>query len=145
MREEVLERDGDLKELMATRAYRERETLALTALYHLSWARYQMSQLVPANAPTREQLLRSAVDGFTEFVYVNEIPEIYGDCLYGRALAFHALGETRKATEDLQEVLDLGPSNRAYSRARSTLEALRRGKPTEPPRPWTERRRSSIV
>jgi len=135
MREEVLERDGDLKELMATRAYRERETLALTALYHLSWARYQMSQLVPANAPTREQLLRSAVDGFTEFVYVNEIPEIYGDCLYGRALAFHALGETRKATEDLQEVLDLGPSNRAYSRARSTLEALRRGKPTEPPAP----------
>ena len=135
MREEVLVRDGNLQELLATRPYRERETLALTALYHLSWARYQLSQLLSGDARAREQLLRSAVRGFTEFVFVNEIPEVYGDCLYGRALAFQALGETRRAIEDLEDVLELGSRDRTYARARSALEAVRRGEPIREKKP----------
>lgn len=135
MRQAVLERDDDLQAFLKTPAYRERETLALTALYHLSWARYQRTIHPSRDKRAQQQLLRQAVRGFTEFVYVNEIPELYGDCLYGRALAFRALGETGKAREDLQAVLDLGPKHPAHARARVALDAIRRGKPIEMSRP----------
>jgi tetratricopeptide (TPR) repeat protein len=135
MRNDVLERDGDLEGLLAAPAYRERETIALTALYHLSWARYQQSQTLPPASSTRRALLQQAVRGFTEFVYVNEIPQVYGDCLYGRALAFHALGQTQNATADLQAVVNLGPKHPSYARARAALDAVRSGKPIKAPAP----------
>ncbi len=131
MRQAAIDRDEDIAPLLASPPYKEREVLALTALYHLSWARYRKAQLLPGGAPERRTLLREAVRGFTEFVYVNEIPALYGDCLYGRGLAFQALGEMGKAREDLQAVVDLGPRNPAHGRARVALEAIRRGKPIE--------------
>ena len=131
MRQAALDRDEDIEPLLASPAYKDRQVLALTALYHLSWARYRKAQLLPANAPERRTALRDAVRGFTEFVYVNEIPALYGDCLYGRGLAFHALGETTKAKEDLEAVVELGRRNPAYERARVALEAVRRGKPID--------------
>jgi tetratricopeptide (TPR) repeat protein len=131
MRQGAIDRDEDIAPLLASPAYKDREVLALTALYHLSWARYRKAQLLPGGAPERRTLLREAVRGFTEFVYVNEIPALYGDCLYGRGLAFQALGEMGKAREDLQAVVDLGPRNPAHARARVALEAIRRGKPIE--------------
>jgi tetratricopeptide (TPR) repeat protein len=136
MRQAVIERDDDVETLLRSAAYRERETLALTALYYLSWARYQQANLLPGSAPGRRELLRKAVRGFTEFVYVNEIPALYGDCLYGRALAFHALGETGNAKADLQAIVELGSRNPAYGRARAALDAIARGRslgaPTQP-------------
>jgi tetratricopeptide (TPR) repeat protein len=131
MRQATLDRDEDIEPLLASPAYKEREILALTALYHLSWARYRTAQLLPVAAPERRTLLGEVVRGFSEFVYVNEIPALYGDCLYGRGLAFHALGETAKAREDLEAVVELGRRNPAYERARVALEAIRRGKPID--------------
>jgi tetratricopeptide (TPR) repeat protein len=133
MRNEVLERDGDLEGLLASRAYRDRETLQLTALYHLSWARYQQAQTMPAGSSARRTLLRHAVRGFTEFVYVNEVSQVYGDCLYGRGLAFYALGQTQNARADLQAVIDLGSKHASYARARAALSAVRSGKPVTAP------------
>ncbi len=131
MRGAVLERDEDLQALLESPAFRDRQVLALTALYSLSWVRYRQATLRGTGAPERRALLEQAIRGFTEFVYVNEIPDLYGDCLYGRALAFHALGERNKAVADLEAVLELGSRHPAYERARTALTAVRTGKPIE--------------
>jgi len=133
MRNEVLERDGDLEALLASRAYRDRETLQLTALYHLSWARYQQALTMSSGSNTRRTLLRQAVRGFTEFVYVNEVSQVYGDCLYGRGLAFYALGQNQNAAADLQAVINLGSKHPSHTRARAALSAVRSGKPIRAP------------
>jgi tetratricopeptide (TPR) repeat protein len=130
-RRAVLERDEDPQTLLQNPGFRERQALALTALYYLSWVRYRQATLAPAGAADRRRLLEQAVHGFTEFVYVNEIPDLYGDCLYGRALAFHALGRRRDAVADLEAVLELGARHPAHARARAALAAVRAGKPVD--------------
>jgi hypothetical protein len=55
---------------------------------------------------------------------VNEVPEIYGESLYGRGLAFLDLGDTTKAMEDLRAAAEEPGSG---PRARAALaEAQRR-------------------
>ena len=41
MRDEVIERDGDLEELYRSPRWREPEINSLVAAYHLAWVRYQ--------------------------------------------------------------------------------------------------------
>ena len=55
-----------------------------------------------ADATKKKELLRQAVEGFTQFLLVNDVPEIYGESLYGRGLAFLDLGETQKAIANFQ-------------------------------------------
>ncbi len=122
MREDVMERDGDLDELYRTPRWRDPEVMSLVATYHLAWVRYQGAQLVSDTA-RKKALLRQAVDGFSQFLLVNEVPEIYAESLYGRGLAFLDLGETAKAIEDLTAAAD---EPRAGTKARAALEEARR-------------------
>jgi len=100
MRDEVIEHDGDLDELYRSPRWRDPEVMSLVAAYHLAWIRYQAAQLT-GDAAKKKALLQKAVEGFSQFLLVNDVPEIYGDSLLGRGLAFLDLGDTAKAIEDL--------------------------------------------
>ncbi|HYR97166.1 MAG TPA: hypothetical protein VEM57_10540, partial [Candidatus Binatus sp.] len=122
MRDEVMERDGDLEELYRSPRWRDPEIMSLVAAYHLAWVRYQGAQLVGEPAKKRA-LLQKAIEGFSQFLLVNEVPEIYADSLYGRGLAFLDLGETAKAIEDLAAAAE---EPRVGAKARAALEEARR-------------------
>jgi tetratricopeptide (TPR) repeat protein len=122
MRDEVIERDGDLDELYRSPRWRDPEIMSLVAAYHLAWVRYQGAQLVGEPAKKRA-LLQKAIEGFSRFLLVNEVPEIYADSLYGRGLAFLDLGENAKAIEDLGAAAE---EPRVAAKARAALEEARR-------------------
>jgi TolA-binding protein len=122
MRDEVMERDGDLEELYRSSRWRDPEIASLVATYHLAWVRYQAAQLT-GDAARKKALLEQAVEGFSQFLLVNEVPEIYGESLYGRGLAFLDLGERSKAIEDLQAAVE---EPRVAAKARPALEEARR-------------------
>ncbi|TMA97873.1 MAG: hypothetical protein E6J70_15020 [Deltaproteobacteria bacterium] len=124
MRQEVMDRDGDLEELYRSSRWREPEIMSLVATYHLAWVRYQGAQLA-GDPARRKDLLQKAVRGFSQFLLVNEVPEIYAESLYGRGLAFLDLGETAKAVEDLEAATQAGAPAVA-GKARAALEEARR-------------------
>src|SRR5262249_6237825 len=72
-------------------------------------------------------------EGFSQFLIVNEVPEIYAESLYGRGLAFLDLGDQAKAMADLQAAAD-DPHTATKAKA-ALAEARRRtsGGKTEPP------------
>ncbi len=122
MRDEVIERDGDLEELYRSPRWRDPEIMSLVAAYHLAWVRYQGAQLIGDTAK-KKALLQKSIEGFSQFLLVNEVPEIYADSLLGRGLAFLDLGETAKAIEDLTAAAD---EPRVAGKARPALEEARR-------------------
>jgi tetratricopeptide (TPR) repeat protein len=122
MRDEVMERDGDIEELYRSPRWREPEIASLVATYHLAWVRYQAAQLT-GDPAKKKKLLEQAAEGFSQFLVVNEVPEIYGESLYGRGLAFLDLGERGKAIEDLQAAVE---QPRVAAKARAALEEARR-------------------
>ena len=122
MRDEVIERDGDLEELFRSPRFREPEVMSLVAAYHLAWVRYH-GALLTGDAAKKKALLQKAVEGFSQFLLVNEVPEIYADSLYGRGLAFLELGDTAKAIEDLSAAAE---TPQVGAKARAALEEARR-------------------
>jgi tetratricopeptide (TPR) repeat protein len=132
MRDEVAEADGDLEALYGSARWREPQIAALVATYHLAWVRYQAAQLT-GDAAKKKDLLRQAAAGFSQFLVVNEVPEIYSESLYGRGLAFMDLGDYKKAIEDLSAAVEEG---RVSAKARPALEEAKRRaagkKPGEP-------------
>jgi len=121
-REDVLDRDGDLEALYRDPRWRDPEIMSLVATYHLAWIRYQGAQLVTEPA-RKKALLHQAVEGFSQFLLVNEVPEIYAESLYGRGLAFLDLGEHAKAIEDLTAAVNEG---RVGAKAQAALDEARR-------------------
>ncbi len=122
LRDEVTEQDGDLEALYKSARWRDPEIAALVVTYHLAWVRYQGAQLT-GDAAKKTQLLREAADGFSKFLVVNEVPEIYSESLYGRGLAFLDLGEYPKAIEDLTAATN---EARVATKARAALDEARR-------------------
>src|SRR5439155_255764 len=122
MRDEVIERDGDLEELFRSPRFREPEVMSLVAAYHLAWVRYH-GALLTGDAAKKKALLQKAVEGFSQFLLVNEVSEIYADSLYGRGLAFLELGDTAKAIEDLSAAAE---TPQVGAKARAALEEARR-------------------
>jgi len=136
MREDVIDRDGDLEALYESPRYREPEVASLVLAYHLSWVRYQGAQLT-TDKKKRSALLRQAVEGFSQFTIVDDVPEIYAESLYGRGLSFMDLGDYGKAIADLQAAAGLSRTGR---KAKTALDEARRlaagGKrATAPPTP----------
>src|SRR5439155_6260304 len=64
MRQDVMDRDGDLEELYRSSRWRETEIMSLVVTYHLAWVRYQRAQLA-GDAARRKDLLQKAVRGFS--------------------------------------------------------------------------------
>jgi tetratricopeptide (TPR) repeat protein len=122
MRDEVSEGEGDLEALFQSARFRDPQVMQLVATYHLAWVRYQGAQLV-GDATRKKALLRDAAEGFTQFLLVHEVPEIYAESLYGRGLAFLDLGDTAKAIEDLSAAAQ---EPRMAGKARAALEEAKR-------------------
>ena len=122
MRDDVMEREGDLEELYKSPRWREPEIQSLVATYHLAWVRYQGAQLT-RDAAKKKQLLQQAAEGFSQFLLVNEVPEIFAESLYGRGLAFLDMGDYAKAIEDLTAAAD---EPRVASKAKAALAEARR-------------------
>lgn len=133
MREDVIDRDGDLEALYDSPRFREPEVASLVLAYHLAWIRYQGAQLTN-DASRRKALLRQAVEGFSEFTIVDEVPEIYAESLYGRGLAFMDLGDYTKAIADLKAAAGLSRTAGKAKKALAEAERLARGgKPVAAP------------
>lgn len=122
MREAVIDQDGDLEALYESPRYREPEVASLVLAYHLAWVRYQGAQLT-TDKGRKTKLLRDAVEGFSQFTIVDEVPEIYAESLYGRGLAFMDLGEHSKAIADLEGAARLP---RTAAKAKTALTEARR-------------------
>jgi tetratricopeptide (TPR) repeat protein len=121
MREKVMEQDGDLEELYRSQRWREQEIGSLVITYHLAWVRFQGAAL--SDPARRKPLLQKAVEGFSQFLMVNEVPDIYAESLYGRGLAFMELGEYAKATEDLTAA---AAESSTAGKAKAALEETKR-------------------
>jgi tetratricopeptide (TPR) repeat protein len=132
LQDEVSDAEGDVAALYNSARWREPQVATLVATYHLAWVRYQAAQLT-GDAAKKKDLLRQAASGFSQFLLVNEVPEIYAESLYGRGLAFMDLGDYKRAIEDLTAAVEEG---RVSAKARPALEEARRRaagkKPGEP-------------
>jgi hypothetical protein len=94
MRDDVMERDGDVEGLYRESRWREPEIASLVITYHLAWVRYQGAQLT-TDQKRKNALLDKAVEGFSQFLVVNEVPEVYAESQYGRGLAFLDMGNSQ--------------------------------------------------
>jgi TolA-binding protein len=127
MRDEVTDRDGDVEALYRESRWRETEIASLVVTYHLAWVRYQGAQLT-TDPKRKNTLLDKAAEGFSQFLVVNEVPEVYAESQYGRGLAFLDLGNYSQAREDL-EAAAKNPHTAAKAKAAlAELERKQTGK-----------------
>jgi TolA-binding protein len=122
MRDEVMERDGDVEALYRESRWRNTEVAALVVTYHLAWVRYQGAQLT-TDGKRKNQLLDKAIEGFSAFLVVNEVPEVYAESQYGRGLAFLDMGNYSQAREDLEAA---AKDPRTAGKAKAALGELER-------------------
>jgi tetratricopeptide (TPR) repeat protein len=122
MRDQVMEHDGDVEALYREGRWRDPEVASLVVTYHLAWVRYQGAQLT-SDQKRKNALLDRAIEGFSQFLVVNEVPEIYAESQYGRGLAFLDLGNLGQAREDLEAA---AKDPRTASKAKAALGELER-------------------
>jgi TolA-binding protein len=122
MRDDVMERDGDVEALYRESRWRETEIASLVITYHLAWVRYQGAQLT-TDAKRKNQLLDKAIEGFSAFLVVNEVPEVYAESQYGRGLSFLDMGNYPQAREDLEAA---AKDPRTAGKAKAALAELDR-------------------
>jgi tetratricopeptide (TPR) repeat protein len=122
MRDDVMERDGDVEGLYRESRWREPEIASLVITYHLAWVRYQGAQLT-TDQKRKNALLDRAVEGFSQFLVVNEVPEVYAESQYGRGLAFLDMGNFSQAREDLEAA---AKDPRTSAKAKAALAELDR-------------------
>jgi tetratricopeptide (TPR) repeat protein len=113
---------------------RQLEIASLIVSYHLAWVRYQGAQLV--DDPGRKRtLLENAVDGFSKFTSLKEVPEVYAESLYGRGLSYMDLSDWANARQDLRAAAGLARTAAKAKAALAEVDRKESGKPAEPERP----------
>ena len=120
---------------------RQLEIESLIVSYHLAWVRYQGAQLVD-DAGRKRTLLENAVDGFSKFTDMKEVPEVYAESLYGRGLAAMDLGDWANARQDLRAAAGLSRTAAKAKAALAEVDRKESGKPSRP-RPRIPIRRCS--
>jgi outer membrane protein assembly factor BamD (BamD/ComL family) len=113
---------------------RQLEIESLIVSYHLAWVRYQGAQLVD-DAGRKRTLLENAVDGFSKFTDMKEVPEVYAESLYGRGLAAMDLGDWANARQDLRAAAGLSRTAAKAKAALAEVDRKESGKPAEPEAP----------
>ncbi len=106
---------------------------SLIVTYHLAWVRYQGAQLVD-DAGRKRTLLENAVDGFSKFTDMKEVPEVYAESLYGRGLAYMDMGDWTNARQDLRAAAGLSRTATKAKAALAEVDRKESGKP-EPAAP----------
>jgi tetratricopeptide (TPR) repeat protein len=113
---------------------RQLEIQSLIVSYHLAWVRYQGAQLVD-DAGRKRTLLDNAVDGFSKFTDMKEVPEVYAESLYGRGLAYMDMGDWANARKDLRAAAGLSRTAEKAKAALAEVDRKESGKPAEPEPP----------
>jgi TolA-binding protein len=106
---------------------------SLVVNYHLAWVRYQGAQLVD-DASRKRTLLENAVDGFSKFTALKQVPEVYAESLYGRGLAYMDLSDWANAREDLRAAAALSRTGAKAKAALAEVDRRASGKPARPAR-----------
>jgi tetratricopeptide (TPR) repeat protein len=139
MREQVVDADGDVDALYQSSRWRDPEVESFVVAYHLAWVRYQGAQLTDDKAK-KKRLLEDAIDGFSKFLVMEEVQDIYAESLYGRGLAYMDAGNYKSAIDDLGEAA--GKAQTRTKAQAALAEAKRRAggqfAPTPPPPPDPE-------
>ncbi|MFQ5477122.1 MAG: tetratricopeptide repeat protein [Candidatus Binatia bacterium] len=120
MQDEVIRVDGDLEAVQDSRAWQDRELLALRLLYRLNWVRYEIAMRFETGTAKRTRLLEQAAEGFVEFMAGGD-SELTAESLYGHGLALKAQRQYRAAADDLRAALDYDPDSEIASRVRFAL------------------------
>ena len=108
--------------------YDQPEQIALTALYPLSWLRYQGALLYAEEPSLARPLLNQAIDGFTNSTLLIVSPELVRENILGRAFCERELGkydrsEYGHAIADFRQVMRDGYGTRQYRAAEQGLAA----------------------
>ncbi len=107
---------------------RQFEVDRLIVEYHLAWVRYQAAQLVE-EAGRKGALLDNAIDGFSRFAEMKNVPEVYAESLYGRGLAYMDRGDWGNARRDLRAASGLGKTGARAKAALAEVDRRESGKP----------------
>lgn len=102
--------------------------------YHLAWVRYQAADLVE-EAGKKGALLDNAVEGFSKFVEMKGVPEVYAESLYGRGLAYMELRNWKNAREDFRAAAKLPKTKQRAEAALAEVDRRETGKPLAPVEP----------
>ncbi len=128
------EDDEGPDEAMRDPRLRQYEIDSLIVNYHLAWVRYQAAQLVD-DAGRKRTLLGNAVDGFSKFTSMKEVPDVYAESLYGRGLAYLDLSDWTNARQDLRAAAGLSRTAAKAKLALAEVDRRESGKPAEPEPP----------
>ncbi len=120
-RKAIIAADGDLEAAQESAGWQLREELALRTLYQLNWVYLEAATRYEASSSRRRQWLRSAIDGFGEFVGVQGDTAIVAESLYGRGLCQRALDQESKAIVDFKRALKTPAPAELAPRIRSAL------------------------
>ncbi len=113
---------------------RQFEVELLILQYHLAWVRYQAADLVD-DAGKKGALLDQAIDGFSKFAEMKGVPDVYGESLYGRGLAYMERRDFAKARTDLRAAAKLPKTAARATAALAEVDRRESGKPLPPPEP----------
>jgi tetratricopeptide (TPR) repeat protein len=126
--------EGEPTQAVQDPRLRQLEIQSLIVNYHLAWVRYQGAQLVD-DAGRKRTLLENAVDGFSKFTSMKEVPEVYAESLYGRGLAYMDLSDWGNARQDLRAAAGLSRTAAKAKAALAEVDRKESGKPAEPEPP----------
>ena len=123
MQAEVIRQDGDLEAVQDSKPWKQRELLAARLLYRLNWVRYEIASRYEHSAAKRLTLLRSARDGFAEFLSAGN-RELTIDSLLGHGLASKTLKQYDTAIRDFQSALSKNPDPETAVKLRLSLAEI---------------------
>ena len=124
--------EGEPTQAVQDPRLRQLQIESLIVNYHLAWVRYQGAQLVD-DAGRKRNLLENAVDGFSKFTSMKEVPEVYAESLYGRGLSYMDMGDWANARQDLRTAAGLSRTVEKAKAALAEVDRKESGKPEPPP------------
>ncbi len=120
MQAEVIRKDGDLEAVQDSKAWKDRELLAMRLLYRLNWVRYEIAARYERSTAKRSSLLKHARDGFAEFLSAGD-RELTIESLLGHGLASKTLKDYDTAIRDFHDALSKSPDKDTAAKLRLAL------------------------
>ena len=105
LQENKLDQIGDTAAFFASPEWQQPHYLISLASYWLSWNNYYPCLLLPANDPSRRELLEESIEGFSRtFIDLKE-DAIVIKSLFGRALCYKEIQQYDRAIRDINAVI----------------------------------------
>jgi tetratricopeptide (TPR) repeat protein len=119
LQENKLDQIGDTAAFFASPAWQQPHYLISLASYWLSWNNYYPCLLLPANDPSRRELLEESVEGFSRTFIDFKEDAIVIRSLFGRALCYKEMQQYDRAIRDIIGVIAKIPrDDPLYQRSR---------------------------